>query len=158
MNSGYQALIDHFTANEWNVDRDDEKQVIHAGYTGDNAKLRCAATVNEDDDLCHCFAIIPAKVPTEKRVAIAELCIRASYPMKVGHFEFDMEDGEIRFHASAPYPTGNLADSVIRRILVISLLMADKYYPAFMSVLFAGTSPKDAVLAIEQKLDEPNGA
>jgi hypothetical protein len=158
MNQGYQAVVDHFTTNDWKFELDEENQVLQAGYTGDNAQFRCAVTINEDDDVCQCFAILPAVVPQDKRLAIAELCVRASYAMKIGNFEFDMDDGEIRFHAGAPYPAGKLDDSVIRHLVAVSLLMTDRYYPAFMSVLFAGVSPKDAVLAAEQTLQDSNGA
>ena len=120
----------------------------------ENAQFRCAISVSEDDDVCQCFTVLPSVVPEDKRLLIAEVCIRASYGMKIGSFEFDMDDGEIRFHAAAPYPTGNLDDAVIRHLVSVSLHVPDRYYPAFMSVLFAGVSPNDAVFAVEQKLQD----
>lgn len=149
MSNGYQTLINHFTTNQWNFERDDEAEILRASYAGKNVEFRCAAMIN-DDEIVQFFSVLPTRVPPEKRALVAELCVRASFGMKVGTFEFDMETGDIRFHTSAPYPVGTLDDSVIRHVIGINLIMTDKYYPAFMSVIFAGQSPVDAIQAIEQ--------
>lgn len=149
MTAGYQTLINHFQANNWVFERDDASEILRAGYSAKNVEFRCAATVN-DDELVQFFAVLPNKVPVEKRILVAELCVRASFGMKIGTFEFDMESGDVRFHTSAPYPKGQLDDVVIRSVVGVGLAMTDRYYPAFMSVMFGGTSPTDAVLQIEQ--------
>ncbi|MEI6715590.1 MAG: hypothetical protein WCO60_17675 [Verrucomicrobiota bacterium] len=71
--------------------------------------------------------------------------------MKVGAFDLDMDDGEIRFHASSVSPEGRLEDSVIGRLLSVSLILADRYYPAFMAVLFGNQSPEEALLKLEME-------
>ncbi|MEI6715589.1 MAG: hypothetical protein WCO60_17670 [Verrucomicrobiota bacterium] len=68
MSSGSQTLIEHFTSNDWNFDRDDENRIIRAGFTGENAQFRCLVLIDSDDDLIQTFVTIPNLVPATKRV------------------------------------------------------------------------------------------
>ena len=48
---------------------------------------------------------------------------------------------------------GRLEDEVIRRIIGSALSTADRYFPAYMRVLFGGDTPEDAVFLAELDLN-----
>ncbi len=43
----------------------------------------------------------PVKAPEEKRLAIAEFVARANDGLRIGNFELDFGDGEVRYKRSA---------------------------------------------------------
>ena len=104
---GFQTVMEHFKRNRWNFQLDPNRPMIHAGFKGRNGTFRCIAAVDESDDLVQVFSFVPVVVPPAKLTAVAELCARLSYPMKMGHFALDHSDGELRFHTSSAIPKEN---------------------------------------------------
>jgi hypothetical protein len=64
---------------------------------------------------------LPVTAPPHKLTAVDQLCAQLSYGLKMGRFELDPSNGELRFHASSPYPKGELQDEVIRQVLGVNL-------------------------------------
>ena len=133
--TGFQTVIEHFKRNRWNFQLDPNRPMLHAGFRGRNGTFRCIAAVDESDDLVQVFSFVPVVVPPAKLTAVAELCVRLSYPMKMGHFALDLSDGELRFHTSSAYPKGELKDEVVQRVLGVNLAMVDQHFPALIRVI-----------------------
>lgn len=149
MTTPYDVLKEHFTANEWVFEEHDEDKVVVLNFTSENAQYRCLAAIDDDDDLIQCFAYFPTKVPGNKRGDISELICRANHGMKIGKFEIDYSDGEVRYQTSSAFMAGVLPEEVVRRMFGVCFMMADRYYPAFMKVLFSNISPEKAVAEVE---------
>ncbi len=147
---GFQAVIQHFKQNKLHFEADETRLLLHASFSMRHAQHRCVAAINRTDDLLQFLSILPVNAPPEKRPAMAEACIRASWGLGHGRFELNMEDGELHFHSSTPYRKGELTDDLIRRAIGTTLFTADAYFPAFMSVLYGGASPAEAVRQIEE--------
>src|SRR6266699_1947663 len=110
--TGFQTVIDHFKRDGWSFQIDPQRPLLHAGFKGHNGNFRCVAAVDESDDFLQVISFVPIVVPPHKRAAAAELCTRLSFPMKIGNFELDCQDGELRFRTYSPYPKGELKDDV----------------------------------------------
>lgn len=156
MNAGFEALVRYLEENRWKFERHDPENTINLGFAGRNGCYRCFASIDEGDNLFQFFSFIPMRVPEEKRAAIAELITRANYGLKLGKFEMDFEDGEIRFHTSTRYGEGLLHEDVIRDIISINLFTVDRYFPAFANVLFADEDPAEAIARVEES--RPGGS
>ena len=63
----------------------------------------------------------------------------------------DFEDGQINFKTSHPFPEGQLDAELLKRVVGFNLDCMDKYLPAIMSVIYAGTSPAKALAALERQ-------
>jgi hypothetical protein len=150
MNAGFESLVRYLEENRWKFERHDIERSINLGFAGQNACYRCLAVVDADDDLFQFFSFIPMRVPEEKRHSVAELITRANYGLKIGKFELDYSDGELRFQTSARYGENILHSEVIRDIIATNLLTVDRYFPAFANVLFAGDEPAEAIEKIER--------
>jgi len=141
--SGLQRVIEHFQRQGWKFQLEQDRPVLRTGFGAKNGPVRCIIVVDESDDLIQIFATLPV-VPEHRRAAAAELCVRASYGTKLGKFELDHSDGELRFQTAAPYAKGELTDDLIQRVVAIALTMADAFLPAFMKVIYANVSPAEA--------------
>ena len=97
------------------------------------------------------LSIFPQRCPKHRWVACAELLIRINFGMLVGSFEMDFEDGQINFKTSHPFPKGQLDAKLLKRVVGFNLDCMDKYLPAIMSVIYAGTSPAKALAALERE-------
>ena len=80
---------------------------------------------------------------------IAETIVRANYGLRVGKFEMDFEDGELRFHASQILDGDAVGTAVIDRMIGTAVNMMDTYLPAFISVVYGNEQAGDAIRRVE---------
>lgn len=104
------------------------------------------------DDLVQVFCFVPVVVPPHKLPEVSELCIRLSHNLKVGRFEVNHLDGELRFQTYSAYPVGDLNEGVLRRVLGINLSMTDQHFPAFIGVIYAEVTPAQAAQQIRDRM------
>lgn len=154
MPSPFATLIAYLEKQRWTFDADEETKSAHWGISGEHAQVRCIAAISDEDDLLQVFVVLPVRIPEGSRIAAAEFCTRATYGMKIGRFETDLDDGEVRVHASAPFRQGDLPESVIHHCIGISLLLADHYFPDLMSVVYGETEPDAAVASASARLQD----
>jgi hypothetical protein len=138
------AVMDFFRRNGWKYESNPDHPILRAGFGGQNGTFLCVVAEDEADDFLQVITIIPLAVPTHKRAAVGELCLRLSYPLMVGGFQMDMNDGEVRFRSYSVHAKGELPEEVIRRVLHTSLAMADQHFPAFVAVLFSDVPAEEA--------------
>lgn len=106
--------------------------------------------VDEQMDIVCCYARVGFRVPAEKRLEVCEALTRANYGLRVGNFEMDMEDGEVRYKASLDVEGGVLGETMVQNLVRASVASFDRYYPALMRVVWAGTSPAEAIAEAER--------
>lgn len=87
---------------------------------------------------------IPIKADEDHRLAIAEYLTRVNYNMRIGNFELDMTDGEIRFKDYAFVGDGPVQTELIASMVFIPLQMMDLYSDGILSVLFDFKTPREA--------------
>lgn len=160
MTPAYQALIDHLDNNHLRYKADEENNSCWFSTRCDVALYHIRATV--EDGLFQVFGWFPINVPPGSRRDVAEAILRANYAMKVGKFEMDMNDGEVRFQAYSMFHEDELADDLIFRTFQVVVNMLDRYTPAFLSVIYGNEPPADAIKRVEtppasQSRDESNG-
>jgi hypothetical protein len=74
----------------------------------------------------------------------------ANFDLWLGNLEMDIENGELRFKNSMQVE-GPLTSDAIDDLVIGSLGQMERYYPAFMCVLFADVSPGDAINEVENE-------
>lgn len=149
MNTAYERLIQHLDDREVHYLANGENQSICADFRGEVGTYRIIATVDADAGLFQVFGYLPLRVPEGARPSVAETVMRANYRLKVGKFEMDVDEGELRFQASQVLTEDNLEDSVIDRLIGTALSVLDTYMPAVLSVVYGNELPKDAIRCAE---------
>jgi hypothetical protein len=124
-----------------------EDQSIGTKIRGDAASYFTAARVEHDLFQVACFS--PLRIPEGSRRDIAEAIVRANYGLRVGKFELDFDDGEIRFQVSQILVDDAVGQDVIERMIGTAVNMLDTYLPALLSVIYANESPKEAIARVE---------
>jgi hypothetical protein len=118
-------------------------------YNGRNGEFRCFATVRVDLEQFIFYAVAAVKVPESERPAAAEYITRANYGLRIGNFEMDFSDGEIRYKSSLDFEGEELSNNLIRNAIYPAVQLLDQYLPGLLKVVFGGMEPKEAIAEIE---------
>jgi hypothetical protein len=157
MTAAYEQLIHLLDEREVRYLQNEDTQSVCADLRGDVGSFRVVAHVDEEADLFQVYGYSPIRVPEGCLSAIAEAVARANYGLRVGKFELDFNDGEIRFQASQVLVYDAVGEEVIDRLIVTTMAMLDMYLPAFLSVVYGNEEPKDAVRYVEAGQCRPGG-
>lgn len=150
----FQALIEHCEVNGLSFETINEEKRIRLNICRKHALYTCHLRMSNDDEIFQIHLNYPVLAKDEKmRSSVTEFFTRVNYGLVLGAFEVDLRDGEARYHISHLLGEGRLEDEVIRRIIGSALSTADRYFPAYMRVLFGGDTPEDAVFLAELDLN-----
>lgn len=133
-----------------------ENEVVRTDLRGELASYRVVARVESEMGLFQVFAYSPLRAPEGSRQAVAETIVRANYGLRLGKFELDIDDGEIRFQVGQLLVDGALGSKAIDRIICTALDMLDMYLPAILSVIYANELPEDAIHRVEAAFRRPD--
>ena len=142
-------IRDWLTRNDWTFENAEDASYIRTGVQGKHARFRIVLGVRGEGPTFLCFALYDFNVPSPRRPAAADLVNRINYTSLVGNFEMDFDDGELRYRVTFPLDGGELADDQVERCLVVAAMMADRFYPAWMSLIHAGLPPGAALDTID---------
>jgi hypothetical protein len=134
----------------WNPQRIDDKFVYRTYYYGKHAEFRCYAQVRVDLQQFIFYTVATFKVPEELRLHVAEYITRANYGLRIGNFEMDFSDGEVRYKSSLDFENETLTSNFIRYVIYPAVQTMDHYMPGLMKVVYGGIAPIVAIEQIEQ--------
>ena len=142
MNAAYGKLVQHLDEREVRYPANDESRSICADFQGEVGTCRIIAAVDEDGDLFQVLAFSPVRAPEGSRPSIAEAIAHANYGLKLGKFETDWEDGELRFQVGQVLIGAVLDDALLERMFGTATAVLDCYLPAFLSVIYGNELPE----------------
>ena len=145
MNAAYDKLCEHLTNQNVGFWSRSEDLSICTDFRGEVGTYRIFAQIDADDRLFQVFGHSPVRVPPGSRPAIAEAVARINCGLKVGKFEMDCDEGELRFQAAQILPDDDLDEQTIQRLIGTTMSMLNIYLPAVLSVIYGNELPKDAV-------------
>ena len=152
MNIAYDNLIAHFDEHDWNYDADSVRHLVRAGLRGRACSFDFVAVVDEEDDVFQVIAFVPVAIPEGCRAVIAETVARINYSLKIGKFEFEYDEGRLRYQVGQILVDSRLDDRIIHAAIGCCVSMVDRYLPAILSVIYGNELPKDAVCCAEADL------
>ena len=115
--------------------------------------VRIIISVNEAAIVVRAF--IPFFVPANRRPAICEAISRANWQLRYVRMELD-EDGELRCRGDFPLFDGVPTDKQLTNLIYAVWSNTERYAPALLQVMVAGTDPALAIgLAEENKEERP---
>lgn len=142
---GFQVVMECFRHQHWRFLADESRRSLRSDFHGKLAFYRCLVRVDGPDDLVQFVTFLPFVVPTHRRTAVAELCVRLSHGLRNGRFDMDFQNGQLRFFTALTYPKGHLEQDVVARTLRLALVIADQHLPNFVNILFGNPAPQTAL-------------
>lgn len=146
----FAALGEFLEADDWHPQRLGEKMIYRTVFSGENGQVACFAQVRTDLEQFLFYAMAPVKAPEETRQAVAEYLARANYGLRIGNFEMDFRDGEVRYKSSLDFEGIGLSPELLQHAIYPAVQTLDRYLPGLMKVIYGGVSPEAAINEIEQ--------
>ena len=105
MSVAFETIKQFFSEDEWFFVETEDRGVLvlRMNHWGENGRFSCQAEYNEVQDIFYFYSYFPINVPDEKRLKMAEFITLVNYGMRIGNFEMDFEDGEVRFRTSIDF-------------------------------------------------------
>lgn len=145
----FDLLSNYLDEDEWYPRRIEGKYAYSMSYSGKNGDLRCYAIIRVDLEEFLFYAVAPVKVPEEVRTAVSEYLTRANYGLRIGNFELDYSDGEVRYKSSLDFEGQTLTSDLIRNAIYPAVHTMDRYLPGLLRVSFGGATPHEAIEEVE---------
>ena len=150
------AIKKFFEDDDWHFDFNEDEGVFKCGLAvrGKLGDVQLVVTVGSNDFTC--YHILRIKASEDVRAAVAEYITRANYGLKLGNFEMDFRDGEIRYKAYDMTAESEEApdEEVIRRCIYVGGAMVSRYGDPLLKVMFGFAEPEEAVAEAEADVDE----
>lgn len=153
----FSGLIDYMQEEEWRYEIIEGETVIRFQVKTSAGRLYCYGEVHEDKDWMLFYSYLPVHVPEEKLALAAEFITRANRGMRIGNFELDYEDGEVRYKTSIDVEGGELTHKMIDNLLHANLSTMDRYFAGVMKVIYADRTPTEAIEEIERPMPAVEG-
>jgi hypothetical protein len=134
---------------EWPVHQLPGRHILSSTVSTDSCEWSVFAATFEEDKQVAVYSVIPFTVPEDRRLAAAEVITRANYGLRLGNFEMDFADGELRFKTSIDVEGGTLAEAQVRSLLYANVSVTEKYLPSISAVVQSHVTPADAIAQIE---------
>jgi hypothetical protein len=147
----FEAVGKFMEEDGWHPQPLDENFVYRAYFVGHNGEVTCFAQVRPDLEQFIFYVVMPVRAPANMRVAVAEYLTRANYGLRIGNFEMDFDDGEVRYKSSLDFEGVELTSGLIRNAIYPAVQTMDRYLPGLLSVIFGGKSAEEAIYAIEEE-------
>lgn len=135
----------------WHPQPVESKHAYRMYYRGKHGEFRCLAQIRLDLEQLVFYAVATVNIPEEVRPAVAEFITRANYGLRIGNFEMDYADGEVRYKSSLDFEGELLTTGLIKHAVYPAVQTLDKYLPGLMKVAFGAQTPIEAICDIESK-------
>lgn len=150
----FNAIIGFFEEDDWNFNWVEGMPVLSMPFTGKNGKWMCFAQAREKQEQFVFYSVCPINVPEEKTSQAVEFITRANYGMIIGNFEFDYDDGEIRYKTSIDVEGASLTHELVKQMVYANVIIMDRYLPGIMRVIYGDAQPIVEIEKIEGELSD----
>jgi hypothetical protein len=146
---GFATLGRFLEEDGWHPQQLEDRTIYRMGFAGHNGNTTCYAQVLVDLEIFLFYVQWPMKAPEQARPAVAEYLTRANYGLRLGSFEMDFSDGEVRYKNSLGFEGATLTPELIKHAIYPAVQTMDRYLPGLMAVIYGGKSPAEAIDEIE---------
>jgi hypothetical protein len=146
---GFTVVGKFLDEDGWSPQRIDERYAYRTYYYGKNGEIRCYAQVRVDLQQYIFYAVATFRVTEEVRPMVAEYITRANYGLRIGNFEMDYSDGEVRYKSGIDFEGEKLTPNLVKNTTYPAVQTMDFYLPGLLKVAFGGKEPAEAIEEIE---------
>jgi len=148
------AVCDFLNEDDWHFSFDQERGIFKFGLRlkGKLKKISYIVDIKDDEYLVYAISPLGADEDDSKMMAnMAEFICRANYGLKMGNFELDFDDGEVRFKVHVLCEGITPTTEMIRRSIYCPASMFKRYGSGIVDIIFGAASGKEAVDKCEKR-------
>lgn len=131
----------------WKYEKHEDELFIRTGVTGDDLPMDMLLFVETKAEIVQLISRLPFTMPEEKRFDGAVAVCVANYGLKDGSFDYDLNDGEIRFRLTTSYRASTLGEDLFAYMVGVSAGTVDRYNDRFFMLA-------KGMISIEQFIEQ----
>ncbi|MGN1020618.1 MAG: YbjN domain-containing protein [Aristaeellaceae bacterium] len=141
-----QRTKEYLTSRGWPVDPvDDEENVFELNMRIRSALKTCQVFIIVTDEEIMSMAVAPYRVEKEFAADVVEFITRANLGLRIGKFEYDYDEGEVRYQSCLPCSEGVPAMADVARVIDLPVMMLERCGDAlFRNMTGQGDPASDA--------------
>ena len=151
------TIKSYLKEDDWHFSFDEETGLFRFGLSLSSKikKINYIVDVKEDEYIVYAIAPIGADEEDKKMMAnMAEFVCRANYGLKMGNFELDMRDGEIRFKCFVDCDGITPTDNMVRHSIHCPAAMFKRYGSGIVDIIFGNATAKEAFEKCEKATED----
>ena len=145
----YDVVKAFLEEDDWPLIELAQLPAIKTGFEGQAARWDCYARPLDDDNQLLFYSLCPFTVPREKRPAVMEYTTRVNYGLRMGNFELNLDDGEVRFKTSLDCEGGELTSALVKQLIYANVLLMDQYLPGLLGIMYGDLGAREAIQQVE---------
>ncbi|HTT92021.1 MAG TPA: YbjN domain-containing protein [Acidimicrobiales bacterium] len=147
----FSAVNDYFLSRAWPISQHDTLPIVRMEFATDATEGTMFVQVFPDRRRVVTYAVLPERVPDDRRVPMAELLTRANSALSIGNFELNFEDGEVRFRTSLDLGDTDLTDELVDPLVQACLVTVGDHAGAIHAVIAGSQTPEQAIETVWQQ-------
>ena len=109
----------------------------------------CRVIILVSESEIQSLAVSPISADENARANVVEFITRANYGLKIGKFEFDYRDGEVRYQSCLPCREGLPSLRDVERVVDMPIMMLQRYGDGLAKNLMGFGNPAADIREIE---------
>lgn len=144
----FDRVVDYINSQGWNFGIDDELIRLNMGLKCKLGSCRLVVVVTETE--IQSLGFSPIKATPDTIASTVEFITRSNYRLKIGKWEIDYNDGEVRFQACLPCAEGVPSMRDIERVVDLPMLMLQRYGDGLAKNIMGFGDPAQDIADIEK--------
>ena len=128
----YSTMVKALNEKDWKFIEKEENLTIVSNYTGEDIPINFVIEVDAEREVIRFISPMPFNMSEDKRVDASIAVNVANYGLVNGSFDFDINDGEIRFRLTTSYCGCEVGEDFFMDMMATALLTIDKYNDKFL--------------------------
>lgn len=139
----------------FSIVRDNEKQLtFNLGMALSSGNVDSYIDLQSEHGIVEVLTFSPVKIPENKREEIVRFFNLISQAIYFGHFELNVETGQIRVKTYLIYSKDHsLPDENIKQCFYGNLNLMDRYFPGVLQIVYGNISAQRAMELIHNEVD-----
>lgn len=148
------SVRDFLDGDDWNYDFESDNNLIRTGINLDCKLNSINEVIAFSDAGFQVYAMIKLDADEETRPKVMEYITRANYGLRLGNFELDLEDGEIRYKVyTNTKGMTELPQEIVEDAIIVPAMMFDRYGDGLATLMMGFSDPATEIEKAEKDDD-----
>ena len=127
----FDGIVSMLDTRDWKYEKFEDDLLIRSGIKGDDLPVEFILFVKPQNQVVQFISKLPFNIPEDKRVDAAIAVSVANYGLVDGSFDYDINDGGIRYRLTSSYRDSYLSHDLFEYMIMCAASTVDQYNDRF---------------------------
>ena len=142
------VAVSFFESLEWPISYLENTTAVRMEYRGKNGQWTCHMHILEEAEQIIYYSVFPIHTPDDKLAPMLEFITRVNYGLIYGNFEFNLDDGQIRYKTSVDVEGNGLSHALMKPVVFLNVTTLDRYFDTLSKIIYKDISIEDALRSV----------